>query len=527
MHNGPPAAVAAPTGPGGVIAASSTPTDSVRTHIRGSSLLLSGRAVSLATNLAVQILAVRYLSKHDYGAFAYGLGVASMGSSLLLCGLDKTVSRFIPLYQERNEPRKALGTIALAVGTVAGLGITLVLLLHALRGALLGTAVRDPLALSILLVLIALAPLGAFDALGQNLLAVFASPRAIFFRRHLLGPGLKLAAVLLVIAAAGTVHLLAYGYVIGSVVGVAAYAGALFHILRKQEWIRQTALRTVQLPAREIFGFSLPLLSSDLIVILKGSLVLVLLEYLQTPTAVAEYRAVYPIALLNQVVFQNFSILFIPLASRMFARQDHAGMNRLYWQTALWITVLTFPIFAVTFSLARPLTILLLGAKYASSAPLLAILALGFFFHAVTGFNALTLRVCGRVRYIVAVDVFTAAVSVGASLLLIPRYGALGAAVGVACVLILHNLLNHVGLLVGKTGVQLLDRRYLQVYLVITGASLGLLLTEWLLDPPAAIGLGLAAMMSVLVIRFTRGVVRPEETFPELLRVPLLGRLLR
>lgn len=497
--------------------------DSVRMHIRGSSLLLGGRSISLATNLAVQILTVRYLSKHDYGAFAYAVGVASMGSSLLLGGLDKTISRFVPIYEERRAYGKALGTLVLAWGTVAGLGLALVLSLWAVRGALLGRAIGDPLALSLLLVLIALAPLGAFDALLQQLMAIFASPGAIFVRRHLLGPGLKLAAVLLVIWTAGDVHLLAYGYVAGSLVGVGAYAWALTRVFRERPWIRGGAL---ELPVREVFAHSLPLVPSEIMVILRSSLVLVLLEYLQSPVEVAEYRAVYPIAQLNQVVIQNFSVLFIPLASRLFARGDAEGMNGLYWQTALWITVLSFPVFAVTFTLAEPLTVLLLGARYADSAPLLAILALAFYFHAATGFNALTLRVCGRVRYIVVIDVLTAAASVGASLLLIPRYGALGAAASVAGMLILHNLLNHLGLLVGRTGVRLLDGRYLRVYLVIALATLGLVLVEWLVGPPVPVSFALAVLASLSVIRFTRGIVRPEETFPELLRIPLLRRIL-
>jgi len=49
--------------------------------IRGSSLLFCGRLIGLALNLAVQVLAVRYLSKRDYGAFAYALAVVAMGGS--------------------------------------------------------------------------------------------------------------------------------------------------------------------------------------------------------------------------------------------------------------------------------------------------------------------------------------------------------------------------------------------------------------------------------------------------------------
>ena len=51
------------------------------------------------------------------------------------------------------------------------------------------------------------------------MLAIFASPRAIFFRRYVLGPCLKLAAVLFVISAGGSVHLLAVCYLIAGFLG--------------------------------------------------------------------------------------------------------------------------------------------------------------------------------------------------------------------------------------------------------------------------------------------------------------------
>src|SRR5919198_1404902 len=45
--------------------------DATDQHLRGSVLLLFGRVVALGLNFLIQILIVRYLSKSDYGAFAY------------------------------------------------------------------------------------------------------------------------------------------------------------------------------------------------------------------------------------------------------------------------------------------------------------------------------------------------------------------------------------------------------------------------------------------------------------------------
>lgn len=499
---------------------------STQKYLRGSSLLLGGRIISVALNFAVQILTVRYLSKSDYGAFAYALGVTSMGSSVVLLGLNKSVARFVPLYQEQKEQRKAFGAIALATATICLLGLALVLLLYGTRGMLLGSVVREPLALSLLLLLIFLSPLQAIDNLLQSLMAVFVGARAIFFRRHVLGPLLKLAAVLTVILAAGTVYHLAYGYLIGALIGVILYVSILVSTWRKQKLLRYLRRGRFEAPARELFGYSIPLLSSELMVVLTSSLAVIFLEYFQATTAVAEYRAVLPVARLNVTALQSFSLLFIPLASVMFARGDKKGIDNLYWQTAAWTSVLSFPVFAVTFALAEPLTLLMFGEEYRGAGSLLAVLALGYYFHAALGFNAQVLRVYGKVRYIVVIDVCSASIGLGLYLLLIPRYGAMGAAMATTATLIVYNLLNHLGLLVGNTGVQLLNVRYLKVYLLVAAVSIGLVTVQRWATPPVWVNILLAIGASMAMIRLTRHVIKAHEAFPKFLRIPGLRWLL-
>ncbi len=497
-----------------------------RQYIRGSSLLLAGRVISVLLNFVVQVLTVRYLSKGDYGAFAYGTGVASLGASVVLVGLGKALPRLVPIYNERHDHGRAFGAIVLAVGTISLLGLALVVGLYLLQDVVAGGAHVDPAALAALLILIALAPLDGLDNLLQQIAAVFCPARTIFFRRHLLGPGLKLAAILLVIAASGDVYLLAYGYLLGSVTGVSILVLLLVQTWRRQGLLRYLRPANLRFPFREVFGFSLPLLSTDLSVALRTSFMVIMLEYFWTPPAVADYRAVLPVAHLNMVVFEAFSFLFVPLASRMFARNDRQGIGELYWRTSLWIAVLTFPVFAATCLLAPTLTVLFFGERYAQAATILAILAAGHYFNAALGFNAATLRVHGKVGIIVVTDIVTAAAAVALGWVLIQRYGATGAAIATTGTLVLQNVFNHVGLLVGRTGIRLLSWQYARVYVLIGLVSAALGGVEWLLSPPDWVAIVLAAAASLAIVWTTRHSVDTKATFPELLKIPAVRWLL-
>src|SRR5881394_1972112 len=102
--------------------------EATRRQIRGSSLLLAGRMLSLAVNFVTQVLIVRYLSKSDFGAFAYGLSLVALGESLAVLGLDKAISRFLPIYDEQRDYNKLFGTLIMAGGTVLSLGLAFLLL---------------------------------------------------------------------------------------------------------------------------------------------------------------------------------------------------------------------------------------------------------------------------------------------------------------------------------------------------------------------------------------------------------------
>lgn len=501
--------------------ASAPKTSATRRQIRGSSLMIVGRFLSLGLNFLVHVLIVRYLSETDYGAFAYALSLVTLGETVVTLGLDRAVTRFIPIYDEQKDYARMFGTLVMVFGTVLTLGLGLMLVFWAFPGFIRGSVITDEQALSLMTIMIFLSPVQALDTLFNGLFTVFSSPKAIFFRKYVVGPGLRLVAVGLLILTHSNVEFLALGYLMAGVFIIIFFGFVLFHMLRSNDYLQHFKLSEIRIPVKAVLAFTVPLLASDLLYTVMGTIDAVLLEHYHGTAAVGAFRAVLPMARLNQVVLASFALLYTPAAARMFARHDREGINDLYWQNAIWTAVVSFPIFALTFSLAQPVTTTLLEQRYADSAIIMALLSLGYYFDAALGQNGLTLKVLGKIRYIVAVYIGAAALSVIFNLLFIPTYGALGAGIGTALTLVVFNILKQIGLLFG-TGINLFDLRYRSIYIVITIAAVGLLFVQIVLSPPFIISLVLATLVSIAVLRVNRGALRVEETFPELLRIPIL-----
>lgn len=495
-------------------------------HIRGSGLLLVGRIFAQALEFGIQVLLVRYLSRADYGAFSYALAAVLLFRGFALFGMPDALSRYLPLYREHGRPGAQLGGIVLAVGVVVGLGL---LIAAVVAGGLVVLHVQptdDAQALRLLLILVLQIPVEGLDVLLTALFATFGSPRTIVLRQSLLGPGLRGAVVLALVLLRADVTFLALGYLAISLFGVLLYAWMFASLLRGQGLLGAARPRRLEYPAREIFGFALPLLASTLVWLLMESSDALLLGYFRGAEAVAGFRAVLPVARLNQGVILTFALLYTPLAARLYTRGEHAELSDLYAQTALWMTVLSFPIFVATFSCAHALTVGLFGADYDDSTLPLLLLSLGYFFHTALGFNGLTVKVFKRLRYAMAIDLAAAALNVAINLLLVPRWGASGAAVGTFGTMVVHNLLKQFGLW-KYTGVRLLRPGYARVYAGLLLLALALLAAQAALPESLWSAMLCSGVAGALALWLSRAALRIDTIFPELRHWPLIRLLVK
>ena len=493
-------------------------------NVRGSVMMLAGQVSAMAVNFASQLLVVRHLSKAEYGAFAWALSGVLLLQSVVALGLDRADTRFMAHYDERREYGRLRGLLVVEASTVALVGLGILGAAVVVRGPIEDAVAPSASATTLLLILLALAPLQALDSLVVNVFAVFATPRSVFVRRYVLEPGLRLLVVAALVLTDGSARHLAAGYLLAGAVGLGIYIALLVRLLERTGLARRFSTAARELPVRELFAFSLPMLLSNLVAVATTELAAVLLGRYWAAPDVAAFRAVQPFAALNLVVLFSFMILFTPVAARAIARRDPGTLQEVYWRTAGWITVLTAPVVLLTTVFARPLVVTTLGGEYAGSAPYLATLALGYFANAALGYNGLVVQMLGRIRFVLVTNVAVLGFMVAADVVLIPPYGAGGAAVAVLATLLVHNAWKQGGL-VGNVGPW--DGGHARTCLGVAAAGAVLGVVEVVAHPSLPVALVLCGVAGVALLRANRRRLRVADTFPEVARVPLLARVLR
>ena len=456
---------------------------------------------------------MRYLAKDAFGSYAYALAVATLMVGFLHLGLPESVSRFVPMYRREGRIGHALGTLALAFGVTFGAGLGLgflVLLYPGVVSALLG----DPEAARLLAWLIFFVPVETSNLVLQGLFASLGRTRSIFWRQMVLVPMIRLAVALFLVLTAQDAIVLAAGYTLASAAGLIVYVMQVPRLLSTE--FRRAGAKMI-IPVRRIVSFAFPVVLSGLFFMLMTAAGAVALGALSPPAEVASFQAVSPPARLNYLALTIFLVLYIPTLATVHAAGDRRALRRTHATSVAWMIALTAPLLTMTTAFSPVLVETLFGLRYASSWAVLALLAGAYYIQTVTGLNDVTLRIHGRLREVVWIDL--SALALGASLTvgLVAASGAVGAAAA-ALTASLMRAAMYAWAVGHRLGLPVFagPLRRLQVSLGVTICVDFVI--ERTLDPPLWAAVVLAATTGIMILWFARGLLRIGETFPELIR---------
>jgi O-antigen/teichoic acid export membrane protein len=154
--------------------------------------------------------------------------------------------------------------------------------------------------------------------------------------------------------------------------------------------------------------------------------------------------AVYAVAgrfvVLIQFANQGISQSVQPRLAEALATGDRAAANDLYQTATGWLVLVTWPI-TLGVMLFAPLYLRLFGSGYVAGAVVVVVLAAAMLVATGCGMVDMVLAMAGRTSWNLVNVLVALTVTIGLDVLLIPRLGALGAAVGLACAMVANNLL--------------------------------------------------------------------------------------
>ena len=128
-----------------------------------------------------------------------------------------------------------------------------------------------------------------------------------------------------------------------------------------------------------------------------------------------------------------------PRLAELFTVGNRRGANDLYQATTGWLVLLTWPLFLMTI-IFGPEVLELFGRSYRSGADVMVVLGFSMLLATACGQVDVVLITIGRSSWSLANGLLTLGVNIGVDVVLIPRDGIMGAAIGWAIAIAVSNL---------------------------------------------------------------------------------------
>ena len=484
--------------------------------------VLLGNVFTLAVGWPLQIYVSRVLGPSGVGT--YGLleaGVAT-AAGLLGLGIGQTTLRFVPAHVQRGEYGHVLTLIRIgALSLLLAGGLALAVLLVSLQwiGELWPAMLPYRWEIGTIGILI---PLGLLGYFLQQCLRAFQEIGYMIVGSSVGQLALKAMLTVAVFAVGWRLE----GYILASV--VATFCGVLWMawgVARKIRELPRPLVRQSALP--EWRRFALITLSGGLLAAATSGLDRFILGALAGTGAVG----VLIVAGQLQQLPERFNHMLLIVGTPMFATahsgDDADARQHLYCLMTGWSVAASLPLIFFLLLFAREV-LALYGDEFAAwGATPLRILLAAQFFSLLCGPSGNVALMSGLERHCLAVSTVSMGLSTALLLLLVPRWGLLGAAAVAALDIVFVNVAVIV-LVRRKLRLRWWDRRYL-AWLFQGAASLGVGVSgaTWLVPTgPAGLMTALIAMYAAAIgVTFLRGLHEDDRELFRHVRDRALGRV--
>jgi O-antigen/teichoic acid export membrane protein len=404
---------------------------------RGAGIVFFGTAAGLIFRYGFHVLAARGLGPGLFGTFFLGLSIYQILEMLAQFGLPSGVVRYVAIFYGQGDIPRIKGTIRSALRIVWMTSVLLAAAVFLLAQPLAGGVFQNPAAAVVLIALAALLPFSSTTAVFVHAAQGFHRMRDRVIVTEILEPAGRVFLVVLLLLFGlrleGVLAAYALPVILGSFIA--------WRLIRKR--FSPLSDRSI-LPVMEttrLLSFSWPLLFLQFIGVLLLWTDTLMLGIFRTAAEVGVYGAVQRTTVLGTIVLSAFNTVFAPLISRLHDQARLAELRSLFQTIAKWVFTFSLPLYVGLFLLRKPI-LGLFGPEFVAGAPALAVLAAGYLVHSGTGSTGVLISMSGKPAInLMNMSVFFV-LNIVLNLILIPKYGLLGAAAATGATLAAGNIVS-------------------------------------------------------------------------------------
>lgn len=388
-----------------------------------------GSAMIMLLGLVTFPILTRLLSREDYGILGLVTTTVSMAVAVAKGGLSDGIIRFYRDYSGTPERQSEFTSTVLIRGvTLATVVAVLYVLVFPHINRFLGIKDRYIACFLVMALYLFVRPL---NIIVLNYLRALG--KTAFY--NLVNIGTRSLSVLLALGLLLYVIHDLYGYFIGVVIAEFAGGVVLFRWLLTNyrfSFRRVSAGLTLNL-----LKFGLPLLLTEMSYLLLTYVDRYMIVAYRGEDTLGLYSVGYNLpSYLNELIMFSLSYAVVPIYTDLYAREGRAKTEEFLGRALYYYLMLVIPLCVGYYAVSRELLVVLASHKYAEAAVFSPIVLVGLVFLGMNTILYAGLYLEKKSTHILGIMLTALVVNVAMNMVLLPAYGAAGAAVAtlVACI---------------------------------------------------------------------------------------------
>lgn len=406
-----------------------------RKAAKGAGYTLVGSGIGAALELVGQILLARFLGMGGLGLYSLGMAAVRISEVVARLGIPLGGTRLVSIYKG-TDPQRVKGVLLSSTGICWLSGCLAASVLWILAEPIARKVFNNNEMAWVLRSLAPGVPFVTLMAVSSSLLTGFHTTKFTVLSRNLIEPGANLALVALFLLLGQGLKGVIWAFIASHAVAAAC---ALRFMAKLFPGLTDRSVRPFY-DLRRLMSNSVPILLIGVLNYVLSWTDTVMLGVLSSTAAVGLYRASSRLPLILPLFLNATNSIYGPLAASLHAKGERERLAEILRTTTRWVAYATVPGF-LFIVLGSTEIMYLFGKEFTLEGnTVMVLLGIGCLVNSLSGGAGMTLMMSGRQDIQLYGALGCVALNVILNLLLIPKFGAIGAAVATSASMCAVNI---------------------------------------------------------------------------------------
>jgi O-antigen/teichoic acid export membrane protein len=404
---------------------------------KSSAMTFIGASLGRGVFFLTQVLIARLLGVEYFGLYTIGFSLVKLCEILASLGLKAGGMRFVSIYNNKDEHR--LKGILLSAALISIINGAIVgSILYALSTHISELFFHNPALLPTIKLFAFSIPFVTGMNVVASLLQGFQTTKYTIYSREFIQPLSNILLIVIFYYTGFELSGIIYAFIISHIISLGAgvyYSSRLFPDLLNNK------IKSI-FEIKKLISYSMPLLMLGFMGYFITWTDILMLGYLGSSKDVGIYRAASQLPLMMTLLVFATNSIYAPMAADLYHGNEMERLGNILKATTRWVSYATIPIFIFLIFSSREL-MTVFGKEYIDTgSSVLIILSFSHMFDCMTGSVQATLNMTSKQKIELMNISGTVMLSIILNYVLIPQFGAIGAAAANCIAITFINVLR-------------------------------------------------------------------------------------